>query len=201
MIWSYIATVPCAGYTSVDFWRSVADETWCHWRYCVWQLESRWVHVFKSLYISFASFWDRLLLCRHWLTWNSKSSACLCCPPYPTPSTVLQFWDISPGPPCYVYSSHGTWAFVILLIPFLVLGLKGHIATRHWESWFFFEFSRSPPISFLVRFWSFVCFLKQICSVLESTMLPRLALNLLEPFVSGSQLMRVTVWAWLLIVF
>lgn len=204
VIWSYTATVPYAGYTSVDFWCSAADETWCQWRYCVSRLESRWVHVFKSLYISFSSFWDRILLCSYWLIWNSKSSACLCCPPHPTPDTVLQFWDISPGQPCYVYSSHGTWVFLILLILFLVLGLKGRVATPHWESCFFcflFWVVQVSTHSFLVRFWSFVYFLRQICSVLESTMLPRLALNLLEPFVSGSQVMRVTVWAWLLIVF
>lgn len=204
VIWSYTATVPYAGYTSVDFWCSAADETWCQWRYCVSRLESRWVHVFKSLYISFSSFWDRILLCSYWLIWNSKSSACLCCPPHPTPDTVLQFWDISPGQPCYVYSSHGTWVFLILLILFLVLGLKGRVATPHWESWFFcflFWVVQVSTHSFLVRFWFFVYFLRQICSVLESTMLPMLALNLLEPFVSGSQVMRVTVWAWLLIVF
>lgn len=91
----------------------------------------------RAFCISFFSFWDRILLCSHWLTWNSESSACLCCPPHPTPDSVLQFWDISPGPPCYVYSSYGTWAFLILLIPFLVLGLKGRVATPHWESWFF----------------------------------------------------------------
>lgn len=145
VIWSYTATVPYAGYTSVDFWCSAADETWCQWRYCVSRLESRWVHVFKSLYISFSSFWDRILLCSYWLIWNSKSSACLCCPPHPTPDTVLQFWDISPGQPCYVYSSHGTWVFLILLILFLVLGLKGRVATPHWESCFFLFFVLSCP--------------------------------------------------------